>query len=36
MPSCSSGGERGRAVVEGLRADPVLGTEATALLDDRT
>ena len=27
------GGERGRAVVEGMRGDPVLGAEATALLD---
>ena len=34
-PILKVGGERGREVVEGLRADPVFGKEATALLRRR-
>lgn len=34
-PILRVGGERGRDVVEGLRADPVFGLEATALLKRR-
>jgi hypothetical protein len=35
-PILRVGGERGRAVVEALPADPVFGKEATALLSGRT
>lgn len=34
-PLLKVGGDRGREVVEGLRADPVFGDEATALLKGR-
>lgn len=34
-PILKIGGDRGREVVEGLRADPVFGDEATALLNRR-
>ncbi len=35
-PILKVGGERGRAVVEALREDPIFGDEATALLKRRT
>lgn len=35
-PILKLGGDRGRAVVEALRTDPVSGNEATALLSRRT
>jgi hypothetical protein len=35
-PILRLGGERGRAVVQGMREDPVLGAEAAALLDAAT